>query len=160
MCLRGMVWLCCNWLSLGKTSQSSRGKGASLQQGHHTRTIQEGSCLPITWAASANQTINSLCEKPQKWPLCLPHKLKHRVGVQDWWTLYKTFKISNGACLSTTRNISCNQIRQITFMWTLESLKSQCIPTVNSVPHGDQIERLWGGMWGLQHSAEPSVQHS
>ena len=38
---------------------------------------KEGSGLPITRAASANQNVtNSIpCEKPEEWPPCLPHSL-------------------------------------------------------------------------------------
>ena len=56
----------------------------------------EGSGLPITQAASANQNLSNNClhEKPKEWPPCLALKLRHGSRVKDWWIPIKTFKPS------------------------------------------------------------------
>ena len=51
----------------------------------------EGSGLPITQAATANQnvTTNIPCKKPQKWLPCLAHKPKCSNRAKDWRTANK-----------------------------------------------------------------------
>ena len=59
----------------------------------------EGSALPVTRVASANQnvTINILREKSEESPKCLPRKPGHINGAKDWWIPNKVFKVTNGA---------------------------------------------------------------
>ena len=67
-----------------------------LQKKCSAITGTEGSRLPITWTALANQNVtnNSLWEKPQEWPLCWAYKYSNRAN--NWWILNKTFETING----------------------------------------------------------------
>ena len=49
----------------------------------------EGSGLPVTYAASGNEnvTVNVLRGELEECLQCLPHKLKYRNRVKDWWIL-------------------------------------------------------------------------
>lgn len=47
-------------------------------------------------------------------------QLKRSSGAKGWWISNKTFKISIGACSLMTKDITCNQSRQITFIWMLD----------------------------------------
>ena len=71
----------------------------------------------------------------------------------------KTKPWSNAAHWLMMRNISCTQMKWITFLWMLwnqTKKKSVCNPPVKTVPHGGQLESLWGGRWGV----EPSGIHN
>ena len=61
----------------------------------------EGSGLPITRTASANQNIADKIslEKPEEWAPCLAHKLmKHSDRTKDWWiAIKKKINVSNNA---------------------------------------------------------------
>ena len=83
----------------------------------------EGSGLSIIRAASANENVrnNTWCKKPEEWLPCWAHKFKCNNRVRGWWILSITFIISNGAHPSLTGNVSCNQMRRITYNWLLES---------------------------------------
>ena len=74
----------------------------------------EGSGLPVTRAASANQNvINDIAgEKPEERLLYLSHKLKHSNRAKDWWVTNKAFKISNDAHSLKTRDSNYNQMSQ------------------------------------------------
>ena len=87
---------------------------------------------------------NIWLQKSKEWPPCMSHRLKRRKRVKDWWILNKTFKISNGTCSLTMRDISCNQMRQITFTqfrpttwWSNGKLVS-----TEGLPPGGQMESL------------------
>ena len=54
-----------------------------------------------------------------------------------------------------TRDVSCNQMKRISLIWMLESLKSSYIPPGNTVPHDGQTEGLWKGRRGSEPGAEP-----
>ena len=77
----------------------------------------ESSGLPVTPASSADQNVTDYisCEKPEeRWP-CVTHKLKQSKGRKDWQILNKTFKLCHGAPSLTARDVSCSQVKQITF---------------------------------------------
>ena len=100
---------------------------------------------------------NIWLQKSKEWPPCMSHRLKRRKRVKDWWILNKTFKISNGTCSLTMRDISCNQMRQITFLWF--RFQPSCVPGVNTVHMRCRLNAcgtITGG-WGFELRVEPSV---
>ena len=87
------------------SQQSSRGFCHNTTRGYchnatrefcHNSTV-EGSGLPVTQAAPANQNIaqNVPCEKLLEWPPCSADKLKQTNRVSNCWILDKTFKVRN-----------------------------------------------------------------
>ena len=48
-----------------------------------------------------------------------------QLSEKNWLIPNKTLKISNGTCSLMTREISCNQMKQITVTWNLESDSNQ-----------------------------------
>ena len=64
-----------------------------------------------------------MCEKPNEWLPCLVYQPKSGNRPKDWLIVNKTFKVSDGAPSLPMWDNGCNQIRQITFMfsWMLGS---------------------------------------
>ena len=68
------------------------------------------------------------------------------------------FKVSNGARSLMTTDISCCQMKQITIICVAGvRLDSSCLPPLSTIPHGGDIERLWGKRRGLKLSAESPI---
>ena len=51
---------------------------------------------------------------------------KHSNRATDWLILHKTFKISNGTCLLMTGDTSCNSMKPISLISTLEPDSNRC----------------------------------
>ena len=94
-------------------------------------------------------------EEEEEVQLRFSRKLRQSKGAKDWLILYKILQ-SNAACSLMTRDISCNQMRQITFGCRNQP-KNFWMPRVNTAPHGGQMENLWGKGRGLELRAEPSL---
>ena len=60
---------------------------------------------------------NTPRDKSEKWPPSLAHNFERCNRTKDWWTPKKSCKIGN----SGTSIINSNQIRQVSFAWTLHS---------------------------------------
>lgn len=82
----------------------------------------EGSGLPITRTASANQNVTKSYSSQIKtqtvatfWPISMATKVKTQ------WNTVKPVKIANGARSLITRDINCNQKKENTIIRTLES---------------------------------------
>ena len=88
-------------------------------------------------------------------------QVKPLLQRKDWWTPTKAIKISHGAYSLMRGHITCNERRQMTFrLNTGISLKSLCIPKVNTVPGGIQIKSLREVSfenWGFERTTEPST---
>ena len=50
--------------------------------------------------------------------------------------------------------IQCGKLRSLNVRIKLQS---SCIPPVSALPHGGQVESLWGKRWGLKLSMVPSI---
>ena len=86
----------------------------------------QGSGLSIIRAPTANQNVtnNIPREKPKERPPCLTHKLilKHRNRRKaGGFDSERNLQNESDARSSMTNDISCKQIRRITFICTLES---------------------------------------
>ena len=79
--------------------------------------------LIITRAASANQNVtpNNPREKPEEWAPCLARKLKRSNRAMTSGFRTNPSEKNNVASSLMTKYISCNQMRQITFVSALES---------------------------------------
>ena len=79
---------------------------------------REGSELPITLAASANQAATNtiLRENPKEWPRCLSYKLNHSNRVKDRLIPNKPFKIGHSARSQMTKHIRYRQMMQVIFI--------------------------------------------
>ena len=104
-----------------------------------------------------------LCQKPEG---RLPH-LAHKHLVQQQCERLavsnKIFKISNGTHSLMMRNISCYQMRHMTFIWTLEFRSNRCTRPVSRVQHGGQTESFWDskfGWWDQSGTLYASVSNS
>ena len=84
-------------------------------------------------------------------PPCFPHKLRHVYGARDWWIPNKTFKISSDA----RYRLRSNEANDIHLNAKIRH-KPPCILPVNTIPHGGQIESLWGE----RRRSELRVKHS
>ena len=98
-------------------------------------------------------------QKAKEWPPCFPHteltlidqnqaylKTVDRMSLRRNERLpdseRKTIKISHGARLVVTTFISCYQVKQMKHVNTGIRVQSSCIPSVETVPRGGQIESL------------------
>ena len=68
-------------------------------------------------------------KKLEQWPPYFPQKLTSSKEAKDWLIPRETFKVCNGARSLMTRYISCNQMKQITFIWI--RLKSIMVHSTN-----------------------------
>ena len=112
----------------------------------------QGSGLPITRAASAYQDATNNIphqKKPEEWPPCLEHKIKLCNSVEEWLIPSETFKITNCTRSLMSRDISCSQMRQITFIWRLESDSNCCrfhqLTQINTAVRVKAFETDMGG---------------
>ena len=123
--------------------------------------FNQGIALSVTRAASANHsdTYNIPRENPEEWPPCLLHKLHHGNRAKDWrWIPNKTFEISTFALHYQLQSNEANYIH----LNARFRLKSSCIQTGYTVPHGGHIEGLCEAYYGRQgldspDSAERSI---
>ena len=83
----------------------------------------EGCRLPTSQQL---QPVSILFEKPRERLLCFPHKLKYSNRTKDWLILNKTCTISNSLRSLMTGDICCNQMKQTTFSWMLDSDSNHC----------------------------------
>ena len=104
----------------------------SLWQLHPIRTSQKkNSGLPITQTASANQNVtnNMLWEKPNQWLLLcwIPKpKQSNRAMQQTTGGFLRKPSEQIMAHFSLMTRDNCYQMRQITFIWFLDSDSEHC----------------------------------
>ena len=91
--------------------------------------------------ASANQDASANIPREKRLS-CLLHKLKLSNGTKDSWLSSKIVKIIHDAPLLSTKDIcSCNQMKQITFIWMLTpDLKDNAI-NWKKLPSSDSNDR-------------------
>lgn len=116
----------------------------------------EGSGLPITQAASANQDVTNdiLREKPEDWRPCSPHKLKHsnRTGlVGSRQNLQRQWQ-----CAFDRYQLESNEANHIPLN-TGFRLKPPCSPPVSTVQHAGQTESLWESNWEVALRAQYKI---
>ena len=102
----------------------------------------EGSWLPITSAASANQNLaNNIL--PKRFFL-VPHMFASQAkALQQSGRLFEpniTSQVSSSSHSLMVGGISCNEMGQIKFIWLLGSDSNRHTPPVNTVPHGHQVK--------------------
>ena len=115
-----------NWLTEYKTFKISQGACSKLQHSNEQKTwLTEKKTFKIS---------HFTCSK-----------LQHSNEQKTWLTEKKTFKISQGACSVMTTDISCNEIRQLTYtsceLWVQTRITVLSRP-FSSVPQRHQIENL------------------
>lgn len=102
--------------------------------------IHPSSCIPPEYHRYY------LCQNPEELLPHLAHKLKYSNRVKD--SQFPTKSSSNGTHSLMMRNISCNQMRHMTFIWMLEFHSDHCTTPVSRVQHGGQSESFWDCKFG------------
>ena len=105
--------------------------------------------LPITRALQSIRTSQLTFrarKKKSRGRPCLTQKLNNSSRAKDWLILNDTFTTSSGALSLMERDMSCNQMRQLSYIHTNAGfrVKSPRIPPVNTVLWSTQkLVRKW-----------------
>ena len=105
--------------------------------------------LPITRALQSIRTSQPTFrarEKKSRGPPCLTQKLNNSSRAKDWLILNDTFTTSSGARSLMERDMSCNQMRQLSYIHTNARFRVKLprIPPVNTVLWSTQkLVRKW-----------------
>ena len=126
-------------------------KTGDITTGKRHESKAPGCHSPCSFSQSERHNSSS-ARKTLRVAPCFPHNLiawqRRERLVESKQSLQKinNFKKKNnnhGVRSPMTRDINCNQMKQITVILTAEiGLKSSCIPPFIMVPHGGQIEIL------------------